>query len=124
MGAYDLYDVHGDVPSRDWNGVGDWGIMASGNWNGGGLTPALPTASTLTIVDPLREITHFNPSVSSEYALSPFSQTGEIGSISISDTETIFVTFRIAQASIGAYPETAYSWNIKIGQTETMKIIC
>ncbi len=94
MGAYDLYDVHGDVPSRDWNGVGDWGIMASGNWNGGGLTPALPTASTLTIVDPFREITQFNPSVNSEYALSPFSQTGEIGSISISDTETIFVTFR------------------------------
>ena len=23
MGGYDLYDVHGDVPSRDWNGIGD-----------------------------------------------------------------------------------------------------
>ena len=31
-------------------GVGDWGIMASGNWNGGGRTPALPMSSTLETI--------------------------------------------------------------------------
>ena len=36
MGALDLYDVHSDLPSSNWNGIGDWGIMASGNWNGNG----------------------------------------------------------------------------------------
>ena len=42
MGALDLYDVHSDLPTSNWNGIGDWGIMASGNWNGNGAIPALP----------------------------------------------------------------------------------
>lgn len=47
MGALDLYPVHETVELNDWQGVGDWDIMASGNWNGGGVWPALPTASTM-----------------------------------------------------------------------------
>ena len=56
MGAVDLYDVHTAVPSSDWSGVGAWDIMASGNWNGNGRTPALPTSGTLDLIgaiDPL-----------------------------------------------------------------------
>ena len=49
MGAYDLYPSHGEQTSL-WKGVGDWGIMASGNWNGGGRTPALPMSSTLETI--------------------------------------------------------------------------
>ena len=50
FGAVDLYDVHSDAPSSDWNGVGDWDIMASGNWNGNGRTPALPSSATLELI--------------------------------------------------------------------------
>ena len=50
FGAVDLYDVHSDVPSSDWSGVGAWDIMASGNWNGNGRTPALPTSGTLDLI--------------------------------------------------------------------------
>ena len=49
MGAYDLYPSHGEQTSL-WKGVGDWGIMASGNWNGGGSTPALPMSSTMETI--------------------------------------------------------------------------
>ena len=49
MGAYDLYPSHGQQTSL-WKGVGDWGIMASGNWNGGGGTPALPMSSTMETI--------------------------------------------------------------------------
>jgi M6 family metalloprotease-like protein len=50
FGAVDLYDVHSDAPSNEWSGVGDWDIMASGNWNGNGRTPALPTSATLELI--------------------------------------------------------------------------
>jgi len=50
FGAVDLYDVHSDIPSSDWSGVGAWDIMASGNWNGNGRTPALPTSGTLDLI--------------------------------------------------------------------------
>ena len=43
MGALDLYPVHDSSLDTDWHGVGNWDIMASGNWNGGGAWPALPT---------------------------------------------------------------------------------
>ena len=49
MGAYDLYPSHGQQSSL-WKGVGDWGIMASGNWNGGGSKPALPMSSTMETI--------------------------------------------------------------------------
>ena len=50
FGAVDLYDVHSEIPSSDWSGVGAWDIMASGNWNGNGRTPALPTSGTLDLI--------------------------------------------------------------------------
>ena len=36
MGAVDLYDVHSESPTKTWYGLGDWDIMASGNWIGDG----------------------------------------------------------------------------------------
>ncbi len=50
FGAVDLYDVHSEIPSSDWSGVGAWDIMASGNWNGNGRTPALPSSGTLDLI--------------------------------------------------------------------------
>ena len=50
MGAYDLYDVHSSLPTSNWNGIGDWGIMASGNWNGNGDSPSFPSSSTLELI--------------------------------------------------------------------------
>lgn len=47
LGAYDLYPSHGSINQHPWKGVGDWDIMANGNWNGGGKWPAIPTASTV-----------------------------------------------------------------------------
>ena len=94
MGGYDLYDVHGDVPSRDWNGIGDWGIMASGNWNGGGLIPALPTASTLSIIDPGRGLIEIDTKENANYTISSFSQTGDVAIIPVSDNETVYITYR------------------------------
>ena len=46
-GAIDLYSVHDVVRKDPWNGVGDWDVMASGNWNGNGAVPALPMAATI-----------------------------------------------------------------------------
>ena len=49
MGAYDLYPSH-TTSGSSWKGIGDWDIMASGNWNQGGKTPSLPSASTLETI--------------------------------------------------------------------------
>ena len=47
LGAYDLYPVHDSGYSGSWKGIGIWDIMASGNWNGGGDEPSLPTGPTM-----------------------------------------------------------------------------
>ena len=94
MGALDLYDVHGDLPTREWNGIGDWGIMASGNWNDAGSSPALPTASTITLIDPDRDHLEIDPSIGGIYEIEPFSKTGQIASIRVSATEYLWMTYR------------------------------
>ncbi|MAR46458.1 MAG: hypothetical protein CMA41_01450 [Euryarchaeota archaeon] len=50
FGAFDLYPVHDSGYSGSWKGIGVWDIMASGNWNGGGDTPALPTGPTMAAI--------------------------------------------------------------------------
>ena len=94
MGALDLYDVHGDLPTREWNGIGDWGIMASGNWNDAGSSPALPTASTITLIDPDRDYLEIDPSIGGVYVIEPFSKTGQVASIRVSTTEYLWMTYR------------------------------
>ena len=50
FGAYDLYPVHDSGYSGSWKGIGVWDIMASGNWNGGGDTPSLPTGPSMAAI--------------------------------------------------------------------------
>ena len=50
FGAFDLYPVHDSGYSGSWKGIGIWDIMASGNWNGGGDKPSLPTGPTMETI--------------------------------------------------------------------------
>jgi len=50
LGAPDLYPVHNDFASEPWKGLGDWDVMASGNWNENGRVPALPSAAVLEVI--------------------------------------------------------------------------
>ncbi|HJL64370.1 MAG TPA: immune inhibitor A, partial [Candidatus Thalassarchaeaceae archaeon] len=70
MGALDLYDVHDELPTSNWNGVGDWGIMASGNWNGEGDIPAMPISSTLDLIGVNNSI-EVDTSIQSSFELYP-----------------------------------------------------
>tara|TARA_B110000003_G_scaffold267830_1_gene296559 strand:- start:2143 stop:4143 length:2001 start_codon:yes stop_codon:yes gene_type:complete len=93
MGAYDLYDVHSTLPTNNWNGIGDWGIMASGNWNGNGASPALPSSSTLELIGIDRDL-NVDPDVGGDFNLSPISNGGDSLSIEISPGEYIRITNR------------------------------
>ena len=93
MGAYDLYDVHSSLPTNNWNGIGDWGIMASGNWNGNGASPALPSSSTLELIGINRSIT-VNPNIGGNFYLNPISNGGDSLSIEIAPGEFIRITNR------------------------------
>ena len=97
MGALDLYDVHGQGTGEDWNGLGDWDVMASGNWNGvNGRTPALPSLATLDLigVDRATEISVNNPGETQNYVLSPLSSAGSGLFIQISPSERVWMAFR------------------------------
>ena len=93
MGAYDLYDVHSSLPTNNWNGIGDWGIMASGNWNGNGASPALPSSSTLELIGINRSI-NVDPNIGGNFYLSPISNGGHSLSIEIAPGEYIRITNR------------------------------
>lgn len=92
MGAVDLYDVHSDTPTSNWNGLGDWDIMASGNWNGDGMVPALPSASTLELIGSQRS---FNviPNDNS-VSIYPLSSGGNSITIDIAPNEKIHISLR------------------------------
>lgn len=98
MGALDLYDVHGEGTGEDWNGVGDWDIMASGNWNGvNGNSPALPTLATMELIGVSRateiEMSATTPQGQS-YQLEPISNGGQGLVIQISPSERVWMSFR------------------------------
>ena len=93
MGAYDLYDVHSEIPSSNWNGLGDWDIMSSGNWNGDGDIPALPGAASLNLIGADRYI-EIDPTIDSTHLLDPISDGGYGLVISIAPGEDIWVTYR------------------------------
>ena len=94
MGGLDLYDVHDEIESDDWNGVGDFDIMSSGNWNGNGRTPSLPMAATMDLIglertvdaDLLGNNVHIN--------LTPMSAGGNAIKFSISPTESVYMEYR------------------------------
>ena len=96
MGAYDLYDVHSDLPSSTWNGLGDWDIMASGNWNGDSMSPAMPGAATLITIGGLG-ITEIDISSAQDIHLYPMSSVDNntrVASIQTAPDEAVLVTYR------------------------------
>ncbi|MBD18526.1 MAG: hypothetical protein CMB13_02685 [Euryarchaeota archaeon] len=94
MGALDLYDVHDLSSATDWNGVGDWDIMASGNWNGNGRIPALPMAATLDLIGVDRTIA-LDPTMGvMEINLTAMSAGGRAVTLQISPNESVYVENR------------------------------
>ena len=49
LGAADLYAVHDDTVNQNWKGW-QMDIMASGNWNGNGAWPALPSSPSIELI--------------------------------------------------------------------------
>jgi len=93
MGAVDLYDVHSNSPSSNWNGLGIWDIMAGGNWNGDGKIPSLPSASTLELIGAGNSI-NIIPNEGSSILLTPISEGGHTIKIIISPSESIRLSVR------------------------------
>ena len=106
MGAYDLYDVNSDLPSRNWNGLGDWDIMASGNWNGNAMIPAMPGGATLVTINGLG-IESVNPRLSQNITLYPMSSTQNntrVVSIDTAPGESVLITYRADSGFDSALP--------------------
>ena len=93
MGALDLYDVHDELPTSNWNGIGDWGIMASGNWNGDGETPSMPSASSMNLIG-LSRFIDIDTSKEGSYELYPITNGGNSLRIEIAPNEWIWFTLR------------------------------
>ena len=93
MGGLDLYDVHDDYNSEEWNGVGDFDIMSSGNWNGNGRTPSLPMSVTMDLIG-LDRTVDASSFPSSNVNLTPMSAGGNSLVFQISPTETVYFEYR------------------------------
>ncbi len=112
FGAYDLYPVHDSGYSGSWKGIGVWDIMASGNWNGGGDTPSLPTGPTMAAIGhgATREITLDWPSGSPSPCIGPVialderTNGGDRIRIQVSSDEFIWIEKRIQQGYDASLP--------------------
>tara|TARA_Y100001970_G_scaffold166768_1_gene204053 strand:+ start:61485 stop:63470 length:1986 start_codon:yes stop_codon:yes gene_type:complete len=93
MGALDLYDVHSDLPTSNWNGIGDWGLMASGNWNNNGNTPAMPSASTMEVIG-LSRFIDVDYKNNTSFSITGISSGGDSLRVNIAPNEWIWFTFR------------------------------
>ena len=93
MGGLDLYDVHDDYNSEEWNGVGDFDIMSSGNWNGNGRIPSLPMSVTMELIG-LDRTVNATLFPSSHVNLTPMSAGGNSLLFQISPTETVYFEYR------------------------------
>jgi M6 family metalloprotease-like protein len=93
MGAVDLYDVHSESPTKSWYGLGDWDIMASGNWIEDGDRPSLPSSSTLDLIGAVSP-TIPNPHLDRNFTLLPISHGGSPLKIEIAQGEYIWVSLR------------------------------
>ena len=93
MGAVDLYDVHSNSPSRNWHGLGDWDIMASGNWINDGNTPSMPGAATLDLIGAINPI-KIDYNISNNYTIKPTSMGGNPLYVDLSDGEKIWISLR------------------------------
>ena len=102
MGAMDLYPVHETGQLNSWQGIGDWDIMASGNWNGGGVWPALPSSATLDLLGANRSKTMDlswpesaqSPCIGPSVQLNGMSDNGTSLHIPLTDQENIWIEYR------------------------------
>jgi len=101
FGAADLYAVHDDLPQDNWKGVGDFDIMASGNWaenSAGDSRPVLPMAATMNLIgiDRFEEIKLEEIGSNSEvnFELDPMSNSGNAYRIKLSENEFLWFEFR------------------------------
>ena len=102
MGALDLYPVHDSGQLNNWQGVGDWDIMASGNWNGGGVWPALPTSATLDLLQANRSQTMDltwpqsaqSPCIGPSIQLQGMSENGTSLKVPLNEMESIWIEYR------------------------------
>ena len=96
MGALDLYDVHSELPSSTWNGLGDWDIMASGNWNDNGRTPSMPGSSTLDLIG-AHGVIDVDTKIDGTYVIAPISSTSggtRILSLETAPGERVLISLR------------------------------
>ena len=93
MGAVDLYDVHSESPTKTWYGLGDWDIMASGNWIGDGDMPSLPSSTTLDLIGATEAIVP-ETQLDGNFTLQPISLGGKPLKIDIAPDEFIWITLR------------------------------
>tara|TARA_B100001996_G_C18669019_1_gene595978 strand:- start:229 stop:2325 length:2097 start_codon:yes stop_codon:yes gene_type:complete len=100
LGAYDLYPSHGSINQHSWKGVGDWDIMANGNWNGGGEWPAIPTASTVAEIGvntsfEIDNVWMENPNcVGPSLVLDSISRGGNSLKIQVAEDEYVWIEYR------------------------------
>ncbi len=100
FGAADLYPVESTTVTQSWKGVGNWDIMASGNWNGNGAWPALPTSPTMELIGVDRhQLMNLNwlPGDSCsgpEVELVGLSEGGNSLKIPIAENEFIWIEYR------------------------------
>ena len=102
LGAYDLYPSQGSSNQHPWKGVGDWDIMANGNWNGGGKWPAIPTASTVAEIGVNTSIEIDNTwmqiqegnCIGPSLALDSISRGGNSLKVHVADSEYVWIEYR------------------------------
>ena len=102
MGAMDLYPVHETGHLNDWQGIGDWDIMASGNWNGGGVWPALPTSASLELLGANRTQTMDltwpssaqAPCIGPTILMKGMSENGSSLKVPLTEEESVWIEYR------------------------------
>ncbi len=101
FGAADLYAVHDELPQDDWKGVGDFDIMASGNWgenSAGESRPVLPMAATMNLIgiERFEEIKPFEvgSNAEQEFELDAMSNSGSAYRIELTSGEYLWLEYR------------------------------
>ena len=100
LGAADLYQVDDVTVNQNWKGVGKWDIMGSGNLNGNGAWPALPTSPSIELIGGERHLEielEWLPGSDCSGPIFEFNGLSEGGTslkIPIGDEEYIWIEYR------------------------------
>lgn len=102
IGAADLYPVHDAQWANSWKGLGQWDIMASGNWNGNGAWPALPTSASMELmginrfqeIDLVWPVGTTTPCIGPTIEMRPMSEGGESLKVRVSSQEYIWIEMK------------------------------